>query len=82
MSLNYKLSQRSGATLMVSKTRTESLTTGQKDDQLLLNLGMTRQLQRKLKGAIELRRARGNALTLGGRTYRENALTASLSYQL
>ena len=82
VSLNYKLSQRSGATLMVSKTRTESLTTGQKDDQLLLNLGMTRQLQRKLKGAIELRRARGNALTLGGRTYRENALTASLSYQL
>jgi uncharacterized protein (PEP-CTERM system associated) len=81
-SVNYKISPRSAATLMLSKTRTESLVTGIKDDQLLLSLGVTRQLQRKLKGTIELHRAQGNALSLGGRTYRENAVTASLSYQL
>ena len=81
-SLNYRISPRSAATLMLSKTRTESLATGFKDDQLLLSVGMTRQLQKKLKGALELRHAQGNALVVGGRTYRENAITASLSYQL
>jgi uncharacterized protein (PEP-CTERM system associated) len=81
-SVNYKISPRSAAILTLSKTRTESLTTGIKDDQLLLSVGMTKQLQQKLKGAIELHRAQGNALTLGGRTYHENAVTASLSYQL
>jgi len=81
LSLSYRISPRSGASLLVSKTRTESLTTGIKSDHLLLSLGMTRQLQRKLKGAVELRRLHGNALTLGGRTYRENALSASISQQ-
>ena len=81
LSLTYRMSPRSGANLLMSKTRTESLATGIKNEQLLLSLGMTRQLQRKLKGAVEVRRAHGNALTLGGRTYRENALSASLSHQ-
>ena len=81
LSLTYRMSPRSGANLLVSKTHTESLATGIKNEQLLLSLGMTRQLQRTLKGAVEVRRAHGNALTLGGRTYRENALSASLSHQ-
>jgi uncharacterized protein (PEP-CTERM system associated) len=81
LSLNYRISPRGGANLVVSKTRTESLATGIKDNQLLLSLGMTRQLQKKLKGAVELRRVRGTALTLGGRTYTENVLTATLSQQ-
>ena len=81
LSLTYRMSPRGGANLLVSKTRTESLATGIKGEQLLLSLGMTRQLQRTLKGAVEVRRVHGTALTLGGRTYRENALSASLSHQ-
>jgi uncharacterized protein (PEP-CTERM system associated) len=81
LSFNYRISPRGGANLIVSKTRTESLATGIKDDQLLLSLGLTRQLQRKLRGAVELHRVRGNALTVGGRTYTENALSATLSQQ-
>ena len=81
LSLTYRMSPRGGANLMVSRTRSESLATGIKSDQLLLSLGMTRQLQKKLKGAVDLRRVSGSALNLGGRTYRENALSASLSQQ-
>jgi len=81
LSLSYRISPRSGASLLMSRTRTESLATGLKNDHLLLSLGMTRQLQRKLKGAVELRRVHGNTVTLGGGTYRENALSASLSQQ-
>ena len=81
LTFNYRISPRGGANLVVSKTRTESLATGIKDEQMLLSLGLARQLQRKLKGAVELRHVRGNALTPGGRSYRENALSASLSQQ-
>lgn len=82
VAFNYRISSRTDVNLMASKMRTESLSTGIKDDKRLLSLAMTRQLQQKLKGAVELHRAQGNALTLGGRTYRENAVSASLSLQL
>ena len=81
LSLTYRMSPRGGANLIMSRTRSESPATGIRSDQLLLSLGMTRQLQKKLKGAVDLRRVSGSALTLGGRTYRENALSASLTQQ-
>ena len=81
LSFNYRMSPRSGANLIVSKTRSESPATAIQSKQLLLSMGMTRQLQKKLRGAVELRRVGGNALALGGRTYRENAVSASLSQQ-
>jgi uncharacterized protein (PEP-CTERM system associated) len=80
--LNYRINTRTGINLLLSKTRTKSLSTGIKDNQKLLSLTMTRQLQRKLKGAVELRRNQGSAEIQGGRTYRENAISASLSLQL
>ncbi|MBC7454795.1 MAG: TIGR03016 family PEP-CTERM system-associated outer membrane protein [Massilia sp.] len=80
--LNYRISARSGATVQLTKSRTDSLSTGLSNQQNLVSLAVTRQLQRKLKGALELRRAQGNALSQGGRTYRENAVSASLSLTL
>ena len=82
VSVNYRLSSRSALTMIASKTRVESLATGITDHQTLLSLTATRQLQRKLKGVLELRRSEGNAFSAAGRTYRENALSASLSFQL
>lgn len=82
LAVNYRLSPRTGLNLLVSKNRVESLSTGIKDNQQLLSLSMTSQLRRKLSGAVELRRSQGNALTLGGRSYRENAISASLSLKL
>lgn len=82
VSLSYRLNARSGLTMLASETRVESLATGLTDHQKLLSLTATRQLQRKLKGALELRRTEGSAFGQAARGYRENALSASLSYQL
>ncbi|MDL2353705.1 MAG: TIGR03016 family PEP-CTERM system-associated outer membrane protein [Pseudomonadota bacterium] len=82
LSLNYRLSPRSGVNLVASSTRSESLATGVKSTARLVSAALTRQLQPKLKAAVELHRAEGDTLTLGGRTYRENALSASLSLAL
>jgi uncharacterized protein (PEP-CTERM system associated) len=80
--MNYRISSRTGVNLALTSGRTESLSTGIKDNHKSLSLAMTRQFQRKLKGAVELRRSQGNAAIQGGRTYRENAVSASLSLQL
>jgi hypothetical protein len=47
-----------------------------------VSLSMSSQFQRKLKGAVELHHTQGNVEVVGARTYRENAVSASLSYQL
>lgn len=80
--VSYRLSPRSAASLALSDARSESLTTGINDDRKSVSLSMTSQLQRKLKGAVELRRTQGNVAVAGGSTYHENAVSASLSYQL
>lgn len=82
MSFNYRLSPRTAATLTASKSHVQSLTTGIATDQTLVSIGMTRQFDRRLSGNLELRRNQGQTLDLAGRGYRENAITASLSYQL
>lgn len=80
--LSYRLSPRSGVNLSLSSARTESLSTGIKDSHKLLSLSMTSQFMRTLKGSVELRHNQGNVGVVGGRTYRENAISASLLYQL
>lgn len=80
--VSYRLSPRSAVNLSVSRSRNESLSTGITDNQNVQSLSMTRLLQRKLKGAVELRHSQGNAALASGRKYRENAVSASLSYQL
>lgn len=79
--LNYRISSRSGVNLMLSRSRTESLSTGVRNNITQASLGASTQLQRKLKASVELRRNQGNAGTLGAATYHENAISASLSYQ-
>jgi uncharacterized protein (PEP-CTERM system associated) len=79
---NYRLNSRTAANLTLSAGRVESLATGIRDNPKLASIALTRQLERKLKGAVELRRSQGNASFTGGRTYRENAVSASLSLQL
>ncbi|MES2758042.1 MAG: TIGR03016 family PEP-CTERM system-associated outer membrane protein [Pseudomonadota bacterium] len=79
---NYRMSPRSGVNVLLSKTRIESLTTGATGDQVLLTLALVRQFQRSIKGSVELRHSQGTAAVSGGHTYRENAISASLSYQL
>lgn len=82
ISMNYRLSSRSGVNVGLSKIRSESLTTGIKSNQNALSVAMTQQYSRKLKGAIELRRSQGNASAATTSTYHENAISASLSLQL
>ena len=79
--LNYRISSRSGVNLTVSRSRVESLSTGIRNNITQASLGMSTQLQRRLKAAIDVRRSQGNAGGIGAPTYHENAITASLSYQ-
>jgi hypothetical protein len=79
---NYRINSLTALNLSLTAARTESLSTGIRDNQKLATLAMTRQFERRLKGAVELRRSQGNADVTGGRNYRENAVSASLSLQL
>jgi uncharacterized protein (PEP-CTERM system associated) len=80
-SASYSISARSMLSLSASSTKTDSSTTGQAGDQRAVRLALTRQFQSRLKGALELRRVNGT-LASGTGTYRETALSASLSLQL
>ncbi len=82
LSANYRLSSRSGINLVLSKSRTESLSTGLQGDQALVSAAIGRQFLRNIKGTVELRHSQGTAGITGGQKYRENAISASLSYQL
>ena len=81
VSLNYRFTSRSGLSATLSRNRTESLTNNFTNDVTQASLAASTQLQRKLKASVELRRSQGSAGTLGGPTYHENAISASLSYQ-
>jgi uncharacterized protein (PEP-CTERM system associated) len=79
---DYRLNSRSAVNLALTAARTESLATGIRGNQRMGTVALTHQLQRKLKGTVELRRSQSNADVAGGRSYRENAISASLSLQL
>lgn len=80
--MSYRLSPRSATSFSLIDSRSESLTTGIKSNQTSVSLSMNSQFQRKLKGTVELHHTQGNVTVVGGRTFRENAVSASLSYQL
>jgi uncharacterized protein (PEP-CTERM system associated) len=82
LTVNYRLNSRTAANLALTTTRAESLTTGVTNNQQFVSVAMTRQLQSKLRGAVEVRHNQGNAAITGGSKYRENAISASLSLQL
>jgi uncharacterized protein (PEP-CTERM system associated) len=79
---NHRLNSLTAVNLSVTALRTESLTTGIRNKQKFATVAITHKFERRLRGAIELRRSQGNADVTGGRSYRENAISASLSLQL
>jgi uncharacterized protein (PEP-CTERM system associated) len=78
---NYRLSSRSQASAGVTVSRSDSLTTAVRQDNRALRVGLTRQLERRLQGQLELRRVQGTA-TAGGHSYTENAVAGTLSMTL
>lgn len=79
---SYRLDSRTALTLSATAARTESLSTSIATTQKLITLAASRQFERRLKGELVLRRNQGGADAIGARSYRENALSASLSLQL
>ncbi len=79
-SLNYRVTSRSGVTMTLIRTRTESLNHGFSNNVTQAILAGSTQLQRKLKATVELRRHQGNLAGVGAPAYRENAISASLSF--
>jgi uncharacterized protein (PEP-CTERM system associated) len=82
LSTNYRISPRSGINLVLNKARTQSLSTGLEGNQTLVSAAVTRQFLRNIKGSVQLRHAQGAVGITGQQQYRENAISASLSYQL
>jgi uncharacterized protein (PEP-CTERM system associated) len=80
--VSYRLSPRSAVSASANSNRTESLSTGIKSNQRTFNVSLTRQFQSKLKAVVEVRRNQGDMGLAGSGKYRENAVSASLSYQL
>lgn len=82
LSLNYRMSARTSATVTASKSRVLSTNTGIEQNLTNVNLIVTHQFARKLFGNVELRRNQGDSYYTGGNGYRENAFSATLNYQL
>ena len=77
----YRLSSRTSATASASLSRVSSLDTGFTENHSQLRAGLTRRIDRRLNAAVDLRHVRGGSGAGTGRTYSENALSASLSAQ-
>lgn len=78
---NYRMSGRSSATVTASRARVTSLDTGLTQNQTYINFILSRQFDRKLSGTLELRHNQGTTYNQSA-GYRENAISASLSYHL
>ncbi|HEU4373867.1 MAG TPA: hypothetical protein VFS02_10275, partial [Telluria sp.] len=65
-----------------SLSRSQSISTDLTQNQSLISFVLTRQFERKLNGSLELRHNQGSTLNAASSHYRENAISASLSYQL
>lgn len=74
---NYRISSRSGLNLSLTSSKSQSETTGIETDNTAVRLALTRQFSPRTRGDLEARRTSGAAI--GNATYRENALSASLS---
>jgi uncharacterized protein (PEP-CTERM system associated) len=76
-----RLSARTSANVTLLAQRAESLTTDRVDRNQSVRLGLTRELGRKLRGTVEVRRNQAQS-SLAGADYRENAISAFLNFQL
>ena len=77
----YRLSSRTSATASANLSRVSSLDTGITENHSQLRAGLVRRIDRRLNAAFDLRHVRGGSGAGTGRTYSENALSASLSAQ-
>jgi len=79
--LNWQITSRSNAYFNATYNKIESLTTDLVNVNRSVVLGMSRQINPRLQGTLELRRAEGSLNELNG-AYHENAVMASLSMKL
>ena len=79
-SLDYRWTARTNLSLASEIVDSDSLSLGLSTRSSSVRLGMRHQLARKMNALFELRRVEG--ALLGGRTYTENALSATLNMQL
>ncbi len=90
LSLDYRISPRSGLQLSQTNSRSESKTTGLESSNNATRLIFNRTLSKSLKGILEVRSVSGNTGLFAAtgpnaafaRNYRENAIAASLSLSL
>lgn len=83
-SASYRLSSRTEAIGSLELSRSVSLDTGIRQNNHGLRLGLRHQFQRKLQGLVEVRRLQGTSsaadgVGVGGETFTENAISATLS---
>lgn len=81
MNYTYRVNSRTSALASILATRSRSLETGYEDNGRQLRVGLSRRLGNKLSAAAEFRHMRGGVGINAG-TYRENAISATLSAQL
>ena len=78
-SWNWRMSSRNSLNLSASRDKINSLSTGRSDNNLVANIGISRQFQPGLQGSVDLRRIQHNSND--GRSYRENSLRAALNFR-
>jgi uncharacterized protein (PEP-CTERM system associated) len=77
----YRLNSRTSATGNVNFTRVTSIDTGITENHSQLRVGLARRFDRHMNFAVDLRHVRGGFGAASGRTYTENAVSASLTAQ-
>lgn len=77
----YRLSTRTTMQAGVYAVRAQSLDTGIASNNRRWHLGMSRQIDRHVRGVLELRHVIGSFGTASSDTYHENAIAAALSVQ-
>jgi uncharacterized protein (PEP-CTERM system associated) len=78
-SWNWRMSSRNSVNLSASRDKINSLSTGRIDNNLIANIGISRQFQPGLQGSVDLRQIRHTSNE--GPSYRESSLRASLNFR-
>lgn len=78
---NMRLTSRSSANLSLTTARSQSITTDLETRNTALRLALTRTFSPRLSGSAEVRHTTGNRFA-GSASYKENAMSASLSLKL
>jgi uncharacterized protein (PEP-CTERM system associated) len=78
-SWNWRMSSRNSVSLSASRDKINSLSAGRTDNNLVANIGISRQFQPGLQGSVDLRRIRHTSND--GPSYRESSLRASLNFR-